>query len=151
MIIIKNYEINSRTLAIIPLGKNKSVIYEDKDCYIIDNRAKKILDESCQYYGSSIEGRIKGTLSLTGLSYKAPIIIAEEQNIIFFPTSSPRLNDCAWISNNNIKKIYNKNNKCLIEFINNELIELEISYNIINNQILRSTKLESALNRIKKL
>ncbi len=146
---MKDYEINSKTLAIMPLGKDKSVVYENHDCYIIEKKVNKIMDSSCQFYGSSYEGRLKGTLSLTGISYKAPIIIAEDKNIIFFPTSSPRLKDCGWISSNNIKKIYYKEDKCLIEFTNNELLEVESSYNIINNQILRASKLETSLIRRK--
>jgi competence protein ComK len=139
---MKNYEINPSTLALIPLGKKKTIAYENHECFIIEERISKIMDENCKYYGSSIEGRIKGTYTLTGYNYKAPIVMVEEKGIIFFPTSSPRLKDCAWICLNNINQVINKREKSVIEFINDESLELDTSYNIVNNQYLRSLKLE---------
>ncbi len=148
---MQDYEINEKTLAILPFSKTKSIIYEGYDCFIIEKSVNKIMDSSCRYYGSTIEGRQKGSTALTGLTYKVPIIISEENNYIFFPTASPRLKECAWISLNNIKKYYLKNDKIYLEFLNKEKIELSISSNILKNQILRATLLESAIRkRIKK-
>ena len=144
---MQDYEINKNTLAIIPFNKNKTLVYENHNCFILDNRAIKIMDESCRYYGSSIEGRQKGTTTLTGLTYKVPIIVSEENNIIFFPTSSPRLKECAWISLNNISRYFNNGDRILIEFLNQETIELQLSYNVLNNQILKASRLESALRK----
>ena len=134
---MKDYEINKNTLALIPIGKKKTVIYEDHECYIVDEKILKIMDSNCKYYGSSISGRIQGTYSLTGFNYKAPIIVEEDKSIIFFPTCSPRLKDCAWINVNNIKKVHSKSEKSIIEFLNNECIEIDTSYRIIQNQYLK--------------
>ena len=148
---MRDYEINEKTLAILPFGKKKTIVYEEHDCFILEQTVNKIMDNSCRYYGSSIEGRQKGTTSLTGLTYKVPIIISEENNIIFFPTSSPRLKDCAWISLNNINRYFNNNDATMVEFLNRETLELPLSYNVLNNQILRASRLESSLrNRTKK-
>lgn len=144
---MRDYEINEKTLAIVPFGKKKSIVYEDRDCFILDKPVNKIMDSSCKYYGSTFEGRQKGTTSLTGLTYKVPIIVSEENNIIFFPTSSPRLKDCAWISLNNINRYYDKKEKTLVEFLNQETVELPLSYNILNNQILKASRLESTLRK----
>lgn len=151
MIRLKDYEINEKTLAILPYDKNKSVIYEDKDCYILEKSVNKIMDESCRYYGSTFEGRQKGSSTLTGITYKVPIIISEENNMIFFPTNSPRLKECGWISLNNLNRYYEKENKIILEFMNKEVVELSISENIIRNQILKASFLESAIRkRLKK-
>ena len=72
---MKDYEINKETLAIIPVGDKKSKVIEKNGAYIIDSRPNKVMDESCKYYGSSFEGRQKGTSNLTGITYKAPIIV----------------------------------------------------------------------------
>ena len=144
---MKNYEINSKTLAILPFGKHKTIVYEDHDCFILETKTPKIMDNSCRFYGSSMQGRQQGTATLTGLTYKVPIIISEENNIIFFPTSSPRLKDCAWISLNNVNRYFAKDNQILIEFMNKETLELPISYNILNNQILKASKLESSIRK----
>lgn len=147
---MREYEITSETLALIPINKKTTLAYENHDCYIIEDSIGKIMDQNCKYYGSSIDGRIKGTYSLTGYNYKAPIILSENQNIIFFPTSSPRLKDCAWICVNNIKNITSKESKCLVEFLNQETLEFDTSYNIIKNQYLKSLSLENAFKNRKK-
>lgn len=148
---MQDYEINEKTLAILPFSNNKSIIYEDKDCYVLEKSVTKIMDASCRYYGSSIEGRQKGTASLTGITYKAPIIVSEENNVIFFPTTSPRLKECSWISLNNINKLHVKNSKIILEFLNKEKLELLISENIIKNQILKASLLESTIRKRNKI
>ena len=148
---MKDYEISRETLAIVPYGKDSSIVYE-KDCnFIVNETPNNIMDDSCRYYGSSIQGRQKGTTDLTGISYKAPIIINEDGNIIFFPTSSPRLKKCCWVSLNNIESYYYdfEKNTCIIIFDNNEKIEFDMSYCILNNQILKSHRLESIINKRK--
>lgn len=145
------YEINRKTLALIPLGKRKTVVYEDHECYVIDEKISKIMDSNCRYYGSSIEGRIQGTYSLTGFNYKAPIIIEEDKTLIFFPTCSPRLKECAWINVNNIKDIHQIDEKSVIEFLNKEQVELDFSYRIIKNQYLKSLSLENAFKKRKSM
>lgn len=146
---MSNYEITQKTLALVPLGKTKTIVYENHDCYIVESKLSKIMDDNCKYYGSSIEGRIKGTYSLTGFNYKSPIIIAEDKNLIFFPTCSPRLKECSWINVNNINKILKKPDGSIIEFINKEILEFDVSYNIINNQFLKSLNIETKFNKRK--
>jgi len=144
---MKEYSINKNTLAVLPFGDNKSIIYEKDDCFLVNTKPNKIMDESCKYYGSSMEGRLKGTDKLIGITYKAPIIIEENKPLVFFPTTSPRLKKCAWISLNNISKYYydNISNKSVIRFLNDETIAFSMSYNILNNQVLKANRLEYVL------
>lgn len=99
---IKSYEINGNTLAIIPLTKNTSKVIEAEQEIIVEKGSTEIIDESCRYFGSSYNGRFEGTKEILGVSYKSPIIVEESREIIFFPTTSPRISDCHWISLNNI-------------------------------------------------
>ena len=140
---MRDYEISNDTLAIIPIGSKKSKIIEKNNRYIVNESPNRIMDESCRYYGSSINGRQKGTTSLTGISYKAPIIVQEESNIIFFPTTSPRLKTCCWVSVNNIDSYYYDFEKqtCVIIFDNKSRLEFDMSYWVLNNQILKSHRL----------
>jgi len=139
------YEINEETLAIIPLKNDKAKVYESDKVFIVNKSAIKIMDESCEYFGSSLEGRQKGTSKLIGVTHKAPVIIEESKQIIFFPTMSPRIEKCSWISLNHINKIYKNNDKNYILFKNNIILEADVSYGIMNNQVLRATRLESVL------
>ena len=142
---MEEYEINSSTLAIIPLGENISKVYEEAAEYIISKSPNAIIKENCEFYGSSYMGRCKGTKKLTGIKSKFPIIIEESRNIIFFPTSSSRCEDNSWIALNNIKTYAEKELNSKIIFKNNEEIDLNISYYSLDNQICRAYMLNSKL------
>ncbi len=142
---MESYEINSNTVALYAMG-NKTRVYEEDKNFIVNKSANQIMEESCKYFGSSLAGRKKGTENLIGVSYKAPIIVEESSNIIFFPTSSPRLADCSWLRLSYIDRYYYENNHLIVEFKNKDKIVLDTSYGIVDNQVLRSTRLESVLN-----
>lgn len=140
-----DYEINSATLAIIPIDKNTSKVFEEDDEYIIKKSSNSIIKENCEFYGSSYEGRCIGTKALTGIKTKYPIIIEESRNIIFFPTTSSRTQQSTWIALNKIKKYNKYNNKSKVQFKNETKINLDISFYSLENQICRAIMLKSKL------
>jgi len=142
---IEKYEINNSTLAIIPIEAKVSRIIEEENDYIINKSTTEVIDDSCKFFGSSYVGRFEGTKSLIGVSYKSPIIIEETKEIIFFPTSSPRFDNCFWISLKQIENYQKKENNSVINFKNGKSLELDISYGSLDNQVLRATRLESIL------
>lgn len=142
---MKEYEINEETMAIIPLNESVTEVYEQGNRYFVDQNVMEIMENSCRYFGSSLEGRKKGTEYMTGVSYKAPIIVEESKELIFFPTNSLRVQECSWISLKHIKTYYHEDNHVRLIFMNGDKIILNISYGIFDNQILRATRLESAL------
>lgn len=144
---MNEYEINAQTLAIIPISDNKSKVIEVNGDYIINASTLKIVDESCRFFGSSYEGRFCGTKKLIGITHKSPIIVEESRKIIFFPTKSPRLSSCAWLSFNNISEYEGNGQDVIIKFSCGKVLNLHTSYTIIDNQVLRSTRLESVLAR----
>ena len=144
---MKDYVINKNTLALVPLNRRKTIAYEDHDCYIVDQKVSTIMENNCIYYGSTFDKIQKRTISLTGYNYKSPIILEEEKELILFPTTSPRQRDCTWINLNNIDKIENidpDNEKCQIDFLNNESLVIDSSYRVINNQYIKSILLQNA-------
>ena len=144
---MNDYEISEKTLAIIPIGNEKSKIVDEYGDYIINKTPMKIIDESCRYFGSSYEGRFCGTKKMIGISHKSPIIIEESRKIIFFPTHSPRIKNCTWISFNNIMEYKGDGKDSTIKFSCGKSIDIHSSYSIIDNQVLRSTRLESVLSK----
>lgn len=146
---LDNYEININTLLIIPINKTTSKVIETDNFYIVNKKTTEIIDNSCRYFGSSLIGRLEGTKNLIGVNYKSPIIIEDALDIVFFPTSSPRFDNCSWIALNNIKN-YEKNHKnSKLIFKNNYIYNLDISYESLQNQIYRATLLESTLRKRK--
>ncbi len=141
----QHYEISDKTIALYGMD-SRTRIYEEDKSFIIDKPATSIMEESCSYFGSSLDGRKKGTENLIGVSYKAPIIVEESKSLIFFPTTSPRLANCSWIRSDKIDRFYYKNNNLVIEFKNGYQLFVKMSYDMLNNQILRATRLEHVLN-----
>ncbi len=148
--ILKNYEVNSSTFALIPVKKNYCRVMDQDGSHLVRNSALTIIKNACNYFGSSFDSRHVMTRKLININYKSPIVIEESRSIIFFPTSSPREDDCIWISLNSIKKYLKKEGKTRIIFRNDSFIEIPVSYNIIDNQMARSIMLEKELNKRKK-
>ena len=139
---MKEYEINEDTMAIIPINYYQTLVKEMDNEYIIDKRAYEVMEDSCEYYGSTYKGRLAAAKKMLNSSYKIPIIIEESENIIFFPSKSSFLEDCCWINYNFIKKYEKFENRVKITFKNNEEIEVDMSKLSLENQISRSSMLE---------
>ena len=144
MKLLKNYEINNKTIALYAMT-DKTRVYEEDRNFIVNKTANEIMEESCAYFGSSLSGRQKGTKNLIGITYKAPVIVEESREIIFFPTGSSRDKYCSWIRSSKIEQYYYKNKHLVVEFKNGDKILLDVSYNVLDNQILRATRLEAVL------
>ena len=142
---IDNYEITPLTIALIPIEKNKVKVLEEENDYIVLKSTNEIINNSCKFFGSSYTGRHEGTKHLTGINYKAPIIIEETNEIIFFPTSSPRYENCYWISLKHIDKYEKELENSKIIFKNGINLSLDISFGSLQNQILRSNLLRSII------
>ncbi len=148
---LDEYEINSSTLAIIPIDENTSHVYEEETEYVVNKNSNKLIDYNCKFYGSSYRGRCEGTKYLTGIKSKFPIIIEESRNIIFFPTSSYRSDDNSWIALNKIKKYKSDFYGTKILFENEKEIAVPFSYYSIDNQFTRATMLKAKLYELKSI
>lgn len=146
---MKEYEINTNTIALIPINKESTRVIEKEKTFFVNMTPMNIIKRSCEYFGSSYNGRHEGTKFLTGISHKSPIIIEESKNMIYFPTTSPRLDSCLWISLKHIQNYKKLDGKSLIIFENGEELIIDISYGSFDNQYLRATKLDSILNKRK--
>lgn len=138
-----NYEINEKTMAIVAMGEEKSKVIEDSREFIFEDNAFNIIDYSCKFFGSSYEGRKEGARSILNMNYKVPIIVENSRNLIFFPTAAPTSIDCSWVSLNNIESVIEKEfNSSKIIFKNGQELEIPVSRRIIDNQILRASRLD---------
>ncbi len=141
---MEKYKINDKTLVLFSLDA-KTRVYEEDKCFVVDENPNSIMESSCSYYGSSLEGRRKGATSLIGVKYKVPVLVEESKNIIFFPTESSKKTSCTWIRSNKIENYYYSNGRLVLCFKNGDKIVLDHSLPVIENQILRSTRLEALI------
>ena len=142
MVELDDYIINYETLVIVPLNGKKTKVYEIDDCFIVNEDCLSIVKNSCLYFGSSLEGRKVGAKSILNCEFKVPIIIEDGKSLIIFPTSSYKRNHNIWVSHSNLLD-YKKNDKytTTLVFRNNEEIDINVKYNIIDNQYIRCVKL----------
>ncbi len=143
---MNSYIINSNTLAII-YENEKSKIYENDRVFFINTLPTNIIKDSCLYYGSSLEGRMKSCKSMLGISYKCPVVINEFLGNIFFPTSCASDKNCSWINYNNILNYYMCDKYRLnIVFKNQISLIISISMGSFDRQVLRSSRLLNVFN-----
>lgn len=139
----KNYEISKGTMCLIQEGDYVTKIIEEGEEFLINRNIHKIVDDSCKNFGSSLKGRFEGTVNLTGVRYKAPVIISEYLSIIMIPTGSTRGEICHWISLSSIKKIEKSSlSNAIILFYNGTKLELDVSYYTMQNQFAKASKLD---------
>ena len=142
-----SYEINKETCAIMGISEEVTKVVEKNDDYFVNKSSYSVMEDSCQYYGSSCDGRIKGTKMMLGSSYKVPIIIEESNEIIFFPTESPFSDKCIWVSLNNIEKYEKCNGFTKVTFREGKEIVIKMSINAFEMQVLRAYRLGSLLRK----
>lgn len=146
-----NYEISKGTLAIVPNEIDDSLVYEDDERYIIKQTPFKIMEDSCKYFGSTYSGRKDSAREMLGAEYKVPILVEESENLIIFPTTSPKADDCIWISLKRIKnfvKIDSYNTKII--FDNGKELIVPCSFRTIENQVARAARLDFIITKRKK-
>ncbi len=139
-----SYEINKNTVALIP-KENKTIVYEVDNSFVVNKSPLKIVEESCEYFGSSLEGRQTGTSALVGFTHKVPVIIEESFDLIFFPTLSPKNRECSWLAYSHIFKPDKFKDKTIIELKNGKKILVDVSTAIIDSQLYRCSRLKDVL------
>ncbi len=142
------YEISQGTLAIVPNEADNSLVYEDNERYIINEKPYQIMEDSCKYFGSTYKGRKDSAKSMLGAEYKVPIIIEDTNNLIVFPTTSPTSEDCVWISLKrvkNIEKVDSFNTRII--FDNDREIIVPSSFRSVENQLSRASRLDVILRK----
>ncbi len=141
------YEIDLSTVVLIGLDEFKTKVITFDNEFLIDIDSKKIIDNSCKYFGSSLTDRVNMTKRLINVKSKSPIIIEESRDIIFFPLKSIRDKCNIWISFNNLIKYVKSDDNTIFYFKNNKEIIIDFSYYIIDNQITRSLMLDYELKK----
>lgn len=136
------YEIDLSTVMLIGVDEEKTKVITLDSEFIVDIDSKKIVDNSCKFFGSSLNDRVNMTKRLINIKSKSPIIIEESRNIIFFPLKSIRDKCNIWISFNNLEKYVKSGDKTVFIFKNGKEVIIDFSYYIIDNQVTRSLMLD---------
>ncbi|WP_409294789.1 competence protein ComK [Peribacillus sp. SCS-26] len=147
--LIEEYEINPYTLVVLPLeygSRIYSQIHEINEEFTTPFKPIDIIKKSCEYFGSSYEGRKDGTRQLLGITHKLPITIDPTSNIFFFPTNSPGREDCIWISHEHVDSYQRtESGETIVSFRNKKKITIPISFSSFESQMFRTAMLRTKL------
>lgn len=142
---MNSYEINKNTNAILSVNSNITKVIENEEEYFVNKSSFEVMEDSCEYYGSSYDGRMRGTKNILGSAYKVPIIIEETNDIIFFPTESTNRPNCIWFALNHIKSYENAAGYTKVILDSGKEIIVKMSISSFENQVLRANRLSSVL------
>ena len=142
-----SYEINKDTCAVISVNDEITKVLENNDEYLVNKSSFEVMEDSCEYYGSTCEGRNKGSKMILGSNYKVPLIIEETNDIIFFPTESAKSANCVWLSLNNIRSYEKNNGFTKVKFNSGKEITIKMSVSSFETQLLRANRLSSIIKK----
>lgn len=144
------YEISPATLAIIPdrndFGVSGSLVIEKQNDFFVPVTPKKLIDQACKFFGSSLKGRLEGTKDICGYTHKPPIAIDPYSGMYFFPTTSPQNPECSWLAHSYIDRVKpSPENQSFVYFVNGKHVAFPVSYGSMINQIQRTAQLRYKL------
>lgn len=139
------HEITPLTIAVLAHreedGGSSTCILEEEAKYYVKNSPSKLINDACEFFGSSLRGRQEGTRHISGITHKAPIAIDPYSGMYFFPTISPSSPDCSWIAHTHVHRVYEAaNQQTKIVFKNGKTITLGVSVGSIINQVNRTAQ-----------
>ena len=102
-------------------------------------RVTQILNDCCQFHGSTLMGRRQAICQLLRIRQKAPVLVNLFLNSIFFPTKGIRQIDNYWINYGQIKKLV-RSDPPIIEFYSGHRLTLDVSYRMLRQQLNRCSQ-----------
>ncbi|MBQ8901710.1 MAG: competence protein ComK [Bacilli bacterium] len=139
---MENYIINNKTIAILK-NNNKTIIYDVDNIRVINKNIKRILDENCSFYGSSLSGRKKSAKNILNIHYKVPVVVKED--VILLQVNNIRNKECLFLVLNKIVDYKLENQKLKIICINKQVFLINISKNSFEKMLINSIKLNNIL------
>lgn len=139
---MENYIINNKTVAILKKGK-KTIIYDVENVRVINKSIIKILEQNCNFYGSSFRGRQQCCQKTLKIHYKVPIIMTN--NIILLQLNSLKSEECLFIILNKVMDYKFIDKKLLIKCVNNYQFINKISSHSFEKMIILGTRLENII------
>lgn len=143
------YYITKETCAVLAVSDSSCEVIEGDRRFAVLRSCMDVINDSCIYFGSSYQGRVLASKAMLKMAYKLPIIVDEHNGVIFFPTGSPRFSNCIWINLAMVASYEKCGNDSKVIFKSGAVLDLQVSYYSLENQIFRATMLESVIRKRK--
>lgn len=142
---MEKFLVSNKTIAVIK-NKRKTIIINVDKVTVINKSIKYILEYNCNYYGSSLEGRLKCAKDILKIKYKIPIVLDDKNNLVLISLNNPRSNYNTYLISNKITNYEWINDKLEINCLNNVKFQTRLSQNVFEKLFLNSIKLVNILN-----
>ena len=144
------YTINKNTYVIKTEDKNTTKIIEMGKTLNKKENPATIISDSCSYYRYSLNYRVEESKKVFKSNYKNPIIIDNDNKIIFFPIKSITSKENTWISYNNLVTFLRKKHNTVLVFFDGSTIIVPVNYSIISSQVSKCFILDKMLEKLTK-
>ncbi|SDM36763.1 competence protein ComK [Psychrobacillus sp. OK028] len=127
--------IDSETLLLeaVFIGKVKTRIVTTHGIYYSTKSPLELLEDACNRFASTFEGRVMATRKLMNYSVKTPLLI-EPNGLGAFPTMSYRRVECVWIFNHPFYVDELDKGKSIVHFMNGISVPVHTSKNVLLKQ-----------------
>lgn len=147
-LIKNNFTVTESTQLITPAKTvdYQTIIYEGDRELKVKKTPKEIIDHTCLQNWTTFDGFRKAIMKMSGYEKKVPLPLRINPRICLFPSGSPEAHDTVWISPFHLKtpnkavKYPNNPRWSIITFESGKEMTLQVSANVINNQIKRAYK-----------
>ena len=126
-------------------NSNGTLVIEKNRKFTVEIETFRLLKKSCRWYGNSYNIHRQFVIDKFNFYIKTPIIVYNDDKIIFFPTTAPESKKCVWICYNNVDRYVKENNYTKVYFKGGKILNITASYATIDNQITRCIRIEKYL------
>lgn len=130
---MKKYIVNAETVALMEeldvYGNSYTRIIEGRNTFVVEISLREILEDTLNYYCTTLEGAIRGAKSILGEKYHPPILINASEGLIMLPCGPIRRKNSIWIASNQIIKLEQLGKETIVftEYGHQIIIPLKIS------------------------
>lgn len=103
---------------------------------IVHHAIPYIVDQLCQMYACTYEGRKQAIMKALGIKQKIPILLSEQSNDFFFPVTCIRKHHTYWLNYRYIEKVRQLSNTCEIS-MHDFILYLPIDSRVVKAQMKR--------------
>lgn len=122
-------------IAIYKQNQNIIIKKYQKETIAPLDTTKEVLSTICLFHGATYDGRRRATTEILKVKQKVPILLSQKE--LLFPTTSPSLQQCAWINFYAIEQLEKDQNGSLITFIDGSTLIIPCSIRILKKQMQR--------------
>lgn len=138
------YVICQDTMALLPCngpdGSLGTLVVEEERRLMVAQSPLQIVEDSCNYFGSTYVGRKKGAVSM-GYKSMPPICVCSELGIYFFPLMSETRRACVWLSHTHVRHWEQAGRKnARIFLLNGQMFDVPVQANIVANKARRAAQ-----------